>query len=297
MKITPAIKIRDNLLLDGLKEVLKIIDSINQSEDEEDIICFQNSCFVTPIFILPLLVYSKGCSKRISYENLSSYMDTIYFKEGGLQPEHLNSDKFDIFLKKYLNKTFLPIINFSANLNDTTERNTILEAVIRMLVRQLKLSANVMTGLQYIIEESVDNIIEHSKSERGYILCQSYPTKKYLDICIADSGISLLGSYKAAGFKEITSHIEAMQASNKGFSTKNLPDAENRGYGIRTSKKMLVKGLSGNYVMISGNAIHLQSDKDDKYLLLPKSIAWQGTIIALRIPYENINFNYINYLE
>lgn len=64
MKITPAIKILDNLLLDGLKEVLKIIDSINQSEDEEDTICFQNSCFVTPIFILPLLVYTDDCKKK-----------------------------------------------------------------------------------------------------------------------------------------------------------------------------------------------------------------------------------------
>lgn len=297
MKITTAIKIRDNLLLDGLKEVLKIIDSINQSEDEEDTICFQNSCFVTPIFILPLLVYTEHCKKIISYENLSSYMNTIYFKEGGFQPELLNSDGFDLFLKKFAYKTYLPIINFSANLKDTIERNAILSAVVSMLVKQLRLSSNVISGLQYIIEESVDNIIEHSKSDRGYILCQSYPTKKYLDICIADSGISLLGSYEAAGFDEITNHIEAMQASNKGFSTKNLPDAENRGYGIRTSKNMLVKGLSGNYVMISGNAIHLQSDKDDKYLLLPQRIAWQGTIIALRIPYENVNFNYINYLE
>ena len=46
-----------------------------------------------------------------------------------------------------------------------------------------------------MIEECVDNITQHSKSERGYIFAQAYPHKQYLDICVADNGITLLGSY------------------------------------------------------------------------------------------------------
>lgn len=69
--------------------------------------------------------------------------------------------------------------------------------------------------------QQISGISFCKESERGYIFSQAYPTKKYLDICIADNGIS----------------------------TKNLPEAENRGFGIKTSKKMLIDGLSGIFVL------------------------------------------------
>jgi hypothetical protein len=56
--------------LQGLEGVLRLIDRINQSEDEEDILIFQNNIFVTPLFILPLLVYVSGnkmCCFRVMH--------------------------------------------------------------------------------------------------------------------------------------------------------------------------------------------------------------------------------------
>ena len=91
--------------------------------------------------------------------------------------------------------------------------------------------------------------------------------------------------------------LEAIQAANRGISTKNLPDAENRGYGIITSKKMLVDGLGGNFIMMSGNALHLYNSEHIKFIEMPKDIRWNGTIIAFRVPYINKEFQYINYIE
>jgi len=297
VKINVTLNIQDSNLLYGLQEVLKIIDLISKSDDYEDIICFQPDTFVTPIFILPLLVYVNGCQKSVRYENNSSYMDTVYFSCGGLRPDLKGHSDFETLLNKYAFKSYLPIINFPAHLNRNHERNTILTAVENMLARQLGLQPNITAGIKYIVGESVDNIIEHSESERGYIFCQSYPAKKYLDICIADSGITLLGSYRNSGNQIVTDHLEAIQAANNGVSTKNLPDAENRGYGIITSKKMQVNGLSGNYVMLSGNALHLKTQTVDQFISLPEKASWFGTIIALRVPYINESFNYIRYVE
>ena len=56
--------------------------------------------------------------------------------------------------------------------------------------------------------------------------------KKYLDICIADQGIGLLGSYKKVPNNEIIDDMEAMKAANRRISSKNRPEAESRGYGI-----------------------------------------------------------------
>ena len=96
---------------------------------------------------------------------------------------------------------------------------------------------------------------------------------------------------------EIENDLEAIQAANRGISTKNLPDAENRGYGIITSKNMLIEGLKGSFIMMSGNALHIYNSKDRRFIGMPHDIRWKGTIIALRIPYVNKEFQYINYIE
>lgn len=288
--------IKPDTFVNGLQAVLTLIDQIHKSQDSCDIIDFENIPFVTPLFILPLMVFIKGCNKEIKFHNLNSYMNTIYFGEG-LRPEDIPNHQFNKKLESYSQKTYIPIINFPAVSSAIDEKNAILSAVENIIVKQLRIETNVTTGLKYIIEESVDNITEHSESERGYIFVQSYPQKKFLDICIADNGITLLGSYQKNHDSKYNNDLEAIQAANNGISTKNLPNAENRGYGIITSKKMLTKGLSGHYIMISGNAVHINNLSIDNYFTLPSNLRWDGTIIAMRIPYINTNFNYINFVE
>jgi anti-sigma regulatory factor (Ser/Thr protein kinase) len=281
----------------GLQDVLSVIDHIHQSEDEEDILVFQNDVFVTPLFILPLLVYISGCPKKIICQINNGYLDTIKFGSGGLKPDELGFNAFHNLLDKCSFKTYIPIISFPTDKEYTRERNDMLSAVESLLSHQAKLQPNITTGLKYLIEENVDNIVEHSDSKRGYIFSQSYPAKNYLDICIADNGITLLGSYLKMEENKFIDHLSAMKAANSGISTKNLPDAENRGYGIRTSKNMLVNGLSGNFVMLSGNALYLSSRGIDQFSALPEIATWHGTIVAMRIPYMNRSFNYINFVE
>ena len=76
-----------------------------------------------------------------------------------------------------------------------------------------------------------------------------------------------------------------------------MPEAENRGYGIYTSKRMLVEGLSGQYLMLSGGNFYLKRPDSDGFYILPDGLRWDGTIIALRIPYNVSQFNYVNYIE
>jgi len=41
---------------------------------------------------------------------------------------------------------------------------------------------------------------------------------------------------------------EALKFANEGYSTKNLPEAENRGFGISSTKSMIVEGLGGAFL-------------------------------------------------
>lgn len=128
------------------------------------------------------------------------------------------------------------MISFPAQKNND-DKEEILTIVENLIIKQLNIESNVAGGLKYMIGETIDNITEHSDTDRGFIVAQAYPTKGYLDICIADRGITLLGSYRKLQDNETDGDLEAIQAANRGISSKNLPEAENRGYGIYTSKK------------------------------------------------------------
>lgn len=84
---------------------------------------------------------------------------------------------------------------FSSTNDRLDDKNEIISAIESIIVKQTGLKQNIISGIKYMLGETVDNISEHSKSECGYIIAQCYPTSKCIDICIGDTGITLLGSY------------------------------------------------------------------------------------------------------
>lgn len=296
MEIKLKADIRDDLMSDGLLAAMNAINLINEATDKSITLDFSEIEFVTPSYVLPLVAFLNSCDKDITIVNLKEYLQKIEFADG-MCPDRMRKSEFLAIMERYSQETYIPIVSFPATKDNDDEKDAILSTIESIITRQLKLTSNVLTGLKYILGESIDNIIQHAQSERGYIFAQSYPQKGFLDICIADNGITLLGSYRTLPNNEIESDLEAIQAANRGISTKNLPNAENRGYGIITSKKMLIEGLNGSFIMLSGNALHLYNSEYRRFIETPTNIRWNGTVVALRIPYINKDFHYIHYIE
>ena len=296
MIIKEHINVKDDRLIDGLTPVVWIMDQMEKSVDQEVTIDFSDTRFISPVFALSLIVYLTRCGKQIAFTNVSDYLERIGMGNGGIKPDTMRQTEFLAELEKYTSKTYIPIIDFAAGRNSDA-KEVVSSIVENMIIQQLNIQSNVANGLKYMIDETLDNITEHSESDRGYIFAQAYPTKGFLDVCIADRGVSLLGSYEKLPDNEILSDMEAIKAANRGLSSKNLPDAENRGFGIRTSKQMLIHGLGGQYLMISGSSLYLKSCNLDTFYSMPHGLRWNGTIVALRIPYHSSSFNYINYIE
>lgn len=296
MIISNTINVNDNFL-DGLAQVVKIMADVESSEDIDLTIDFSNTKFVSPVFVLSLIVYLTGCGKKVSIINTNNYLATIGLERFGVRTDLMRRTQFVAFLERFSNKTFIPIITFPADSNND-EKETISSVVENMIIRQSQIASNVAQGIKYMVAETLDNITEHSESPIGYIFAQAYPQKGYLDICIADQGISLLGSYKKVPDNEIIDDMEALKAANRRISSKNRTEAESRGYGIWTSKRMLVEGLGGQYLMVSGNSIYHKGIIFDRFFGMPKGLRWNGTLVAFRIPTSHITaFNYINYIE
>ncbi len=259
----PVIKVIPNIGLNfgaPLNELFRVWAEIIKNKEQSITLDFSSCRFSNPFFLLGIYLLYRQCKEKgmdielnldCSNEYFANYLSLTYFR-GGFQPDTEPQDIETIF-DSYRGKTYLPLTNFPAGVSDyeTNIRDRMLEFMEHRVRERLNLDTQLYTVVSYLIDETVNNIKDHARTERDYLFTQFYPKKGFLDLCIADTGVSLLGSYRATARYDITSHEQAVQAAMNGDSTKNNL---HRGFGIRTSRKMLVNGLSGRYFLLSGNS-------------------------------------------
>jgi len=262
---------------------------------------FADVTFLHPFFLTPLAIYKNTSGKDIECINMSlriqSYLNSICFD----RMLHFGQEKredIEAVMQKYTDKTYLPLCSFAMTDSNKDTFGSIIKSI---LMKQANISQGGSSSLSYLISELLDNIYEHSQSPNGYVFSQYLEHERVIDLCIADTGITVAGSFEQAKLyqKEIDGkEAEALKLANEGYSTKNRPEAENRGYGISTSKAMLVVGMKGAFFMLSGGAFHRYENGANDYIDLKNIFRWHGTIILMRIPVVLPgNFNYIDYLE
>lgn len=294
MDIKVNIQNQDNVF-ECLSSVFDIVQAVKGAENRTIMLDFSSIHTQSPVLTLPLSILLSGASDELTYV-LSDELKNAHLGSEIIADE-MRLSAFKAQMQAYSQTDFLPIIAFPATKEKEDEKDSIQSVVENILIQQIASAGNISLGLRYIIGECIDNITQHAKSKYGYIAAQTNKEKQYLDICIADKGITLLGSYKENNDTDIVSDMEALKAANRGISTKNLPNAENRGYGLITSKKMLTNGLGGLFIMISGSAILIKSETFNEYAELPEGLSCKGTIVICRMPFDNKDFNYINYIE
>ncbi|HEU5114697.1 MAG TPA: hypothetical protein VFT82_02945 [Candidatus Paceibacterota bacterium] len=239
-----------------------------------------------PMLILPLAAYilETGSDSVVTAKKTTSYLNAIKFPKGVNSVSSLEQQ-----MQK--NKSFVPISVLLRNAGADRER---LEQMFGdFVLGQLGSIEGTSNVIYYPIGELVGNIFEHSKKEQGYIFGQYYPSKGYFDICIVDRGRGLSGAYKDEKGLSFTDE-QAITEVMKGNSTKS--DIE-RGYGVRTSKRVVCEGLKGSFMLISGKSA-LYCDKDMKDAIVDLgSLGWQGVVIGYRIPIPKNPIDITPYLE
>lgn len=242
--------------------------------------------WIHPFLLLPLIAFSKE-NKEFKCDcgngEILKYLQMIKFPEG------INSvDDFEIMIAK--SKTYIPISVLKKEKGIEREK---LETLFSQLVyKSLGSMKGANNAVYYPISELVGNIFEHSRKDTGFIFGQYYPKKEYLDICIVDCGRGLKQAYIDEQKKNFD-HGQAIEEVLKGNSTK--PDKE-RGYGVRTSKRVVCEALGGEFVLISGDSALISSKFDQQLVSLP-GFNWQGVIIAYRIPKPTGPVDIGQYLE
>ncbi|TKG95339.1 ATP-binding protein [Puteibacter caeruleilacunae] len=277
--------------------VLGQLDTI--TINDELIINLQDLSFVHPFLVLPICCFLDKVKQQnvrvdiINVGRINNYLETIFFPQGF---NSLAYDEWKQFLLSFRHKTYLPICQIPVAVCDLKMREDLLTSFENILLEQLRITGQMVSVVKYLMGEAIDNIVDHAKVEGGWIMVQNYPKKGYMDICILDGGLGILGSYQTNQISGVDDDVDALEHAVNGNSTKKI--TETRGYGIDTSRRMLVDGLKGKYVLFSGAAFYVYTNELEQIISLDRNIKWHGTMLALRIPCDAPEgFNYAMYLE
>ena len=199
----------------------------------------------------------------------------------------------------FYGQTSEAVVPFALDDDSTAKVIEELKGHLRFYIPDVLNSLNM--PLTYLLDELICNIQQHAQTDKGYAFLMYNKAARTIEIMIADFGITIYGSYVAAQKhldKLGDSDAEALNLAQNGYSVKNLPDTENRGYGISSNMKMVVDGLHGEFAVLSGNALMLQAANNRKILALPSEIDFKGTMIMVRIPAEVPDgFNLYDYMS
>jgi anti-sigma regulatory factor (Ser/Thr protein kinase) len=166
--------------------------------------------------------------------------------------------------------------------------------------------------IKYVMSELVRNVLEHSKSKIGAIVCAQYFKKtNRISIGVADRGIGIKNalnkSYKTNSYKEAINM--AMRPGITGTTTKVGGTEYNAGAGLFFTKSIAT--VSRDFFLIysgdsfyklrkvrSGSAINnLNPNPDNDPNTIREGIPfWQGTAVGIDISLD-INQDFNNLLQ
>jgi len=289
----------------SLSKLLPIVGSIASTTEAEIELDFSRAKMLNPFFlggIASIIDYArvKGKSIKLNHKEnyrISSYLERIYFPSC-YSPEKENEQAFFEGLETYQGKTYIPIIAFPTGADNyhSSVREKMLSAVSALLKNQLNFKERERQPLAYFLDELTHNVNDHSGADKGFLFAQFYPGSNYLDLVICDNGKGVYASYKGNTRFKPADEIEALRFAVNGRSTKDRP--ESKGFGISTSRKMLVHGLRGKFFILTGRTAFIETIEREDFVQFPEDFTFQGTFIALRIPtIMSDTFNFYDFIE
>lgn len=145
---------------------------------------YSNVC--TPVAGILDYYRNLGFDFKIEYENNQSYVSHTKFES----PQEVELLVKTIELQYPFNKVW----KFS-----TSEGVNELVSAYVSAVRQADIiSSGVINSLEWCLNETMDNVLQHSEVDSGYVMVQLHKSNQQLSVCIFDRGIGIYNSLKTS---------------------------------------------------------------------------------------------------
>ncbi|MEM0136487.1 MAG: hypothetical protein QXU18_14875 [Thermoplasmatales archaeon] len=145
----------------------------------------------------------------------------------------------------------------------------------------------------YVLSELTDNIYQHSKFKKSFMMCQAYRQKGYVELSFIDDGISIPGNFEEHGIV-FDGDWNAISMAVSGQSTK---DNYERGTGLKSSLRVYCEGAGAEAMIVSRNGVFYEKSEETLLYQLDDKQQFQGTLISIRIPMKTSNIDIYKYLD
>lgn len=270
----------------------------NAWEDGTTTVNIDRADFVTPLSLLPLVVYANNTGITITCsetnEDIIGYMNVIGFPDGTSHPASNG--------KYYSTRNYLPLMRLP-----NTE-NTILTDYEGNIISQASAIQDV-TGLNYSLShltgELQTNVNEHSRADHYWMLAQYYQSmrKNTCEIVIADCGIGYKQSYHGTPY-EVGNDRDAILNVLNGRSSKvsrarypEMGDFAERGSGVRSIVNLFRNGYGGKVIFMSGDTI-VYGKPGESLKIIPLKSYWHGSLTAINFNLKPMSYGeFLNYID
>ncbi len=261
-----------------------------------------NSEFLSPLLLCGSAAFAKRWTEdghevkvdiRANDPQMRNYLHSINYPDGFWNVDL--SFEARRRLVTLQSRNHVPLIGFSATDKEDQTREQLIQALEDLLIKQCHMKGQVLMAMKYFLAELTGNIGYHAGRGSGFVMAQYNLEQECLDVAIADTGQGLLGSYTSSGFFKPANDVEALKLALSGQSTKY--DGTSRGFGIPTSRRMLVHGMNGAFFLWSGDSCLFYTKQRETIYQFKDGTSYPGCYFALRIPTRPHVFNYYNFLD
>lgn len=266
-----------NDVLDACNDFKKYFIKNPKSKVELD---FTECSFIYPDYALLFLCTIKhlenlkiNITGEIKYNDsqLINYLCRVNFFK------NLNVNIPDKFKRLETNK-FVEIQNYNED-----NQLDVLKSIMRVIVDNSCINKNVATSLDYCLNEVLDNVLNHSEIQNGWVVAQYFSKINQIRLIVSDVGVGIHNSLKDSySYKEEESILNCIE--------KGITNGKGQGHGLFATSTF-AKLNKGCLSIISGNK---KLDVTENNTILSDIPHWQGTCVYLRVN-TNIDVDYYKF--
>lgn len=145
-----------------------------------------------------------------------------------------------------------------------------------VVLRTMTISKDIISGLEWSINEITDNVLNHSDSKHGGIIqASTHHKENKILFAVADSGRGILKSMQE-GFPNLRTELDAIGEAIKAGVTRNPKIGQ--GNGLAGSLRVTTM-TGGSFEILSGNG-RLTITKNKTHKKIMKKAKYNGTLVS-----------------
>jgi anti-anti-sigma regulatory factor/anti-sigma regulatory factor (Ser/Thr protein kinase) len=158
---------------------------------------------------------------------------------------------------------------------DSTEQTDAVNDFMDVVLRNMEVPKDILSGLEWSINEITDNVLNHSNSKvGGFVQASTYPQEGIIAFAVADSGRGILHSLRE-GIPSLRTDLEAIGEAIKSGVTRNKEFGQ--GNGLAGSLKITTMS-GGSFEVVSGKGrMYTDSGQTIKHT---RRYRYDGTVIS-----------------